>query len=65
MQLMDSNQLAEYLCLSIRTIKTYRARKPDKLPPSFMLNGQYRWDKAQVDAWLERKKKEVRDDYRD
>ena len=54
-ELLNSRDLAAYLKLSISTIKTYRSRSPEKLPPSFRMNGQYRWDKAEVDYWVNQK----------
>lgn len=60
MEILNSRELASYLKISPTTIKVYRHKHPDRLPPSFMLNGQYRWDKEQVDRWLNEKAREGR-----
>ena len=59
MELLNSRDLAAYLKLSVKTIKTYRSRNPERLPPSFKLNGQYRWNRADVDSWVNQKAKEA------
>ena len=47
--------MAAYLKISVRTIRTYRVRNPERLPPSFKVNGQYRWSKDDVDRWVKSK----------
>ena len=55
MELLNSRDLAAYLKISVRTIRTYRVRNPERLPPSFKVNGQYRWSKDDVDRWVKSK----------
>ena len=51
------NGLAEYLCLSVKTLRAWKANSPEKLPPHVELcvGGKYdswRFDSDVVDAWL-------------
>ena len=52
MELFNSRELANYLRISHSTVKAYRCKHPDRLPPAFLLNGQYRWDREAVDRWI-------------
>ena len=49
--LMKSEDIAKYLGVSPATVKTWRSRCPDKLPPAVMVGDQPRWHPDTVEAW--------------
>ncbi len=55
---MNLSDLANYLGLSIGTVRHYRCKKPSKLPPAYNLTGRPLWRKSEVDMWI-RARKEV------
>ena len=58
--LIDAKGLAKLLACSVRSV--WRLRSSGTLPPSVRLGKRIRWDRRDIERWLEGLKKEVNHD---
>lgn len=53
---IDMHGLADILCLSYKTVRSYHSQKPYKLPPACKKAGRPLWKRTDVMDWIENSK---------